>query len=988
MQHSKGNIRAQASVRVLLAIALIASSVLLAFSSHPAVAAFIGKRLFGGDPDLPAAAPANGGSDEEMPNKEEYLRFRAEQIARYRGVEKGKPFNPQLRIAAVLQMERQQADLARANVPQAAWTEIGPNPIPNGQVVAGASSVSGRVSAIAVHPTNANIVYVGTANGGLYRSTDGGATWTPLMDGALSLAIGSIAIAPSSPDTVYVGTGEPEASCDSFFGVGIYRITNASSASPTLEGPFGGSQIGGASVSEIAVDPTNAANIFATTVAGVGSSSACNYPPSVPVRGLFRSFNATSATPTFTKLAVTAAGENLDMYDMAISPGDGNRLLVSVVGPAGRSGVWLSTNALTGATFTRQLILTGTDTGSARTELAINYDNSTGNTTAFAASAQSNGTLYRSVDGGATWAPRVNNGFCGGQCFYDIAVAVDPTNADKVYLGGTGGNTTFLFSTNGGLSFGSSVNGLHTDTQAIAVAPSSPSTIFFGSDGGIWKSTNSGANWTSLNNTTFRATEFESVAVHPTDPNFSLGGTQDNGTNFYSPSAAWSQVQQGDGGFTVVDQSATNTTNVNVYSTYFNTTSQELYVSYTLTNQSSGNLRGCYGGVSHNGIPCGGAVLFYAPLEQGPGTPNTIYYGANILYRSADTGANHTAVSQDLGNPISAIGISPQNDNVRIVGTSSGQILGTTNGSTILSNFDPLSNIPNTYVGRAVIDPNNVSTAYVTLCAYGVPNIWKSTTINTGGPTWTAANHGLPQTPVSAFAVDPNNSNNLYAGTDIGVYASTDAGASWRPLGTGLPALPVFDLAVAPGNVLRIATHGRGMWQIALGAGPTLSSAVSRKVHGTAGAFDIDLTNGAGVEPRLPGHTGTAGVDHKVVFTFADSIANCGTTTTPGGTVSPGPGSDQCTVDLTGVANAQRVIVTLTGVTSAQGSGDFTATLGVLLGDTTGEGTVNSGDIAQTKSRSGQIVDSSNFTSDVTVDGNLGSADIALVKTKSGTVLP
>src|SRR5206468_5241416 len=119
------------------------------------------------------------------------------------------------------------------------WTELGPNSVPNVQVLAGSPlAVSGRTIAIAVDPTNPNVVYVGAAQGGLYRSTNGGTTWTPLMDSAMSLAIGSIAIAPSQPDTVYVGTGEPEFSLDSFFGVGIYRITNASTANPTVTGPL------------------------------------------------------------------------------------------------------------------------------------------------------------------------------------------------------------------------------------------------------------------------------------------------------------------------------------------------------------------------------------------------------------------------------------------------------------------------------------------------------------------------------------------------------------------------------------------------------------------------------------------------------------------------------------------------------------------------------------------------------------------------------
>jgi Carboxypeptidase regulatory-like domain len=534
------------------------------------------------------------------------------------------------------------------------------------------------------------------------------------------------------------------------------------------------------------------------------------------------------------------------MVDLAVDPANGNRLLVSVIGSAAQSGVWLSTNALSAATFARQLALAGTGSSTARTELTIN--NVGGVVTAFAASADAGGTVYRSVDGGVNWTLQIDNNFCGGQCFYNIAVAVDPNNASNVYIGGTGTTTTFGRSTNGGTTFTNSQSGLHTDTQALAVAPSLPTTIYFGSDGGIYKSTDSGVSWASLNNTTFRATQFTSIAVHPTDPNFTSGGTQDNGTLVYNAAAAWDRIASGDGGFALIDQNANNTTSVESYSTFFNNSLQKGYVHYDLPDiVSFFDLRGCFGNVPGNGIPCGGAVLFYAPLEQGPGNPNTVYYGSTILYRSADTGANHTAVSQDMGNRISAIGISRQNDNVRIIGTEAGQLFGTTTNSSTLIDLDPLNTVPNNYVGRAVIDPNNVNTGYVTLCAFGITNIWKTTTlsslVNNIAPTWTVANNGLPQIPVNAFVVNPTNSNQLFAGTDIGVYASTDGGANWLPFGTGLPRVPVFDMAITSASILRIATHGRGMWQISTAAPTAANVSVSgRVIAGNRGLTNAIVT--------------------------------------------------------------------------------------------------------------------------------------------------
>lgn len=836
------------------ALLAVACGIALGWGSISEVAADM-KKYFYGDPDLgPFEANLAGMS------REEFMTKKAEYIAGLRGVEKDKPFNPQHRIDAIGQLESQ--EIARTKMPESnfktlldlPWTEIGPNPIPNGQVVAGSPlAVSGRTIAIAVHPTDANIVYVGTAQGGLYRTTDGGTTWTPLMDSAQSMAIGAIAIAPTQPDTVYVGTGEQSFSCDSYFGVGIYRITDASTGSPTVSGPFGGAEMSGRAVGEIVVDPANAATIFATTTSGIGGIG-CQNGTLLPARGLFRSTDALNMTPTFTKLTVTAAGENLDMVDMAIDPGDGNRLLVSVPGStSAQSGIWLSTTALGAATFTRQQAFSGGISAS-RTELAINRIG--GIVTAYAASANAGGTVYRSGDGGVTWTLQVDDNFCGGQCFYNIGIAVDPTNASNVYVGGTGSGTTgttFGISTNSGVSFIDSQNNLHTDTHAIAVAPSAPSTIYFGSDGGIYKSTDSGTTWTSLNNTTFRATQFMSLAVHPTDGNFTIGGTQDNGTECLGPCgtnvSGWIRADFGDGGYSQIDQNATDTANVRMYHTYFNTTAGLMGYATVATSAAAteGNwaFRGC-NGVSGNGISCTAtATLFYAPIQRGPGNPNTMYFGNDRLYRSVDNGTNHTLVSQGpiaSGVAISAIGVAPTNDNVRVVGLSLGQIFGTTTGANPLVNMDPANAIPNNYIGRVVIDPTNANTAYVTLAAFGVVNVWKTTTLNALidniAPTWTAATgtgaNTLPQVPVNAFLIDPVNPNLVYAGTDIGVYVSGDQGTNWFPLGTGLPRVAVFDMAMAPGRIVRIATHGRGMWQI-----PALEpTAANVRVSGRV--FDAD----------------------------------------------------------------------------------------------------------------------------------------------------
>jgi hypothetical protein len=324
-----------------------------------------------------------------------------------------------------------------------------------------------------------------------------------------------------------------------------------------------------------------------------------------------------------------------------------------------------------------------------------------------------------------------------------------------------------------------------------------------------------------------------SVAIHPTDPNFTIGGTQDNGTEMLRFDGTWRRTDYGDGGYAAIDQSS-GTTGATMYHTYYNSSAAGgAVMGFAFSEDTNAfenwTFRGCQIAGTGNGITCSDSVLFYAPLETGPGTPNTIYYGTDRLYRSDNKGLVNvvssqapielnTAVTPPAGIPISAIGISPTNDNVRLVGLRTGGLWGTTTGSASLTNLDPLNVVPNNFVARAAIDPNNPNTAYVTLSAFGVNNVWKTTSLT--APNWTAVvgsgANTLPQVPVNSFLVDPTESNRLIAGTDIGVYSSEDGGATWSPVGTGLPRVAVFDMGITSERKLRIATHGRGMWDILL----------------------------------------------------------------------------------------------------------------------------------------------------------------------------
>jgi hypothetical protein len=280
------------------------------------------------DPDMPSSLSSGMDKADYMRLREEYYRDRWDA-----------PFDQAYngRLQAIAQMKSDVGNMG-AFSSSAYWTPIGPSPIPNGQTTSIATPVSGRITAIAVDPADANTVYIGGAQGGVWKTTNGGTSWTPLFDSQATLAIGALALAPSDPNILYVGTGEANGSCDSYFGLGLYRIDNVKTA-PVVSGPFnptptndviGGQTFTGRSISKILVDPTNPATIFVSTASGIGGmgcDALAASPPITSLRGIYRSTNGTSGSPAFTKLTVANVGSiapdvtgNRVINDMAYDP--------------------------------------------------------------------------------------------------------------------------------------------------------------------------------------------------------------------------------------------------------------------------------------------------------------------------------------------------------------------------------------------------------------------------------------------------------------------------------------------------------------------------------------------------------------------------------------------------------------------------------------------------------------------------------------------
>lgn len=832
----------------------------------------------GDDPDLPFFL--------HHVNKAKYLQLRNEQILMLRGLPYKLPYDA--RQKALLKLERQEAARKMdgpSMINALSWTSIGPAPIPNGQTKTLVQPVSGRVTCIAVHPTNPDIVYAGTAQGGVYRTLNGGTTWTPIFDSAQSLAIGAITIDPLDPTIVFVGTGESSFATGAF-GVGLYRINNADT-SPVLNGPFETRVAGtgtavesvhafaGTSITAIVVDPADDNRIFVGNTygySGISNNATCcggNNPPTAFL-GLYFSSNAKSGSPTFSRVSGIPGDGFSAVTDIVFEPGSSSKMLVGVMDLNSNSsnhGIYRTTDANTASISPSTSPTFGkvTATAQSRIKLAMNKVGST--VIAVAAIGLNGGTVYRSPDGGVSFTQYLStaNGFCGAQCSFDIAVAIDQSNASRIYLGGQAAGLLsshqFMKSINGGISFAASDTGLHADTHAIAIAPSLTSRIYLGEDGGIFVSNDYGDTWTSLNNTGFNATQFVSVATHGTDDAFLIGGTQDNGTQCLgicngTAAGTWFRTDGGDGGFAAVDKGSATLWNTTLYHTYVNL--KNLGIAFATVNDpdyaSTGEwvALGCGSGVSPNGISCSDDVLPYPPLVLGPGTPNTLYFGTNRVYRSTDKGLTMSVVSQaPLAAVVSAIGISPQDDNFRCIGLANGTVLGTFTGSSTLTTITGAitPGVFGTYVSRCVFDPADKNTAYVTLNGYGMAShVWKTTNFNSVAPTWTAAGSGIPDVPVNAFAINPYYSTKLYAGTDIGVYSSTNSGTSWVADSVGLPRVAVFDMAFQ-GNTgtLRIATFGRGIWEAitcAPAGAPTINNITD--IAFCTNKIGINFTAGAG----------------------------------------------------------------------------------------------------------------------------------------------
>lgn len=744
------------------------------------------------------------------------------------------------------------------------WTPIGPQPTSSTSF----GFTSGRVSTLAVDPANANIVYLGGAQGGVWRSNDGGQTWIPLTDNQPSLAVGSIALDPTTCNstgclTIYVGTGEEVFSLDSYYGAGVLKSTDGGNTWTQLgKAVFGvpiNGGVGGARIGSMAIDPTNNQHLFAAVQKLVNVDTGIS-------SGVYESNDGGA---TWTQAVMGAPGRNV-FFD----PLNQNIAYASLGNVRGDvdNGIYKFTRGA--ATPWQRVLGTGLPTANVgRIELVAGVRN---NATVLFAGIQDSSSatfgnllgFFVSTDGGTTWTRLSNTpDYCTAQCWYDQVIRVHPNNGNVVYVGGSATANYLARSTDGGntwtaISVGSNNVRPHVDQHAMAFGftGTTATTLYIGNDGGIWSAdvtTPAGAiNWTNLNNTLALTQFYPGHSIHPSSQNIGLGGTQDNSTQTYTGGLQWQTVTCGDGGWTGIDPLTPST----VYATC-----QDIDVRRSLQN---GNLSTFVS--ADNGIDQTDDVAFIPPFVPDPGFAGRLYFGTFRVYQTMNMGDLWQAISPDLTGGIgvlSTIAVAFIDPDWVYVGTSNGrvQVTSNANSGTGAAWVDRSAGLPNRAVTQIAVTPGTTRTAYVAFSGFAFGSDLQGHLFKTmdAGVTWrdvscsvadcrTPALTDLPNTPVNDVVIDPDIPGTLYVATDVGVFMSSDDGGTWTPLATSLPKVAVFSLVLhRASRTLRAATHGRSVWDLQLPDPRPFFLGSLSPVTAVARTTGLTLTlNGAGFTPQ------------------------------------------------------------------------------------------------------------------------------------------
>ena len=674
--------------------------------------------------------------------------------------EYGKAFSygPDWKIKAQKQAIRNNALMkTRANLE---WVERGPG------------NIGGRTRSIIVHPQNPDIWWAAAVGGGVWQTTDGGDNWHSQTDDLPVLSATTIGICTNSPDVLYAGTGEGFYNFDAIIGDGIFKTIDGGQTWTQLSATA--SNYNFRYVNRVIVHPTNANIVLAATNNGV--------------------YRSTNGGESWT----TVFGDSGRVQQIIANPLNFNTQFIAV----NSRGIYKSTNM--GSTWK---YVSSEISGFTRVELAIasvdtNY--------LYASAAQSDGSLrgfYQSTDAGNLWTYLGNSpNWFREQGWYDNTLIVDPFDPAIVIAGGidlykvtVSGNSmsaTQLSSWYGG----DGLDMVHADQHYIAVIKDGTNNykVIAANDGGIYYSENKGVNWQNKNNN-FNVTQYYDGDRHPFRNQF-IGGSQDNGTTL-SPaetifSDKWVEVTGGDGFDCAWDKENPKI----IYCTLY-----------------EGNVyKSIDGGINFsliNGSDLPGNTLFHTPLQMDPHNSQKLFTASetNQVFYTVDGGETWNSVAADLGlRKIIKIRISKHDPSIVWAASGSSNINISTDGGDSFNKISKPSGAPDASLTGLETFPENSSAALITFGISGAGKIFKTTDL---GANWQNITGNLPDVPVHCAAVMPYDGNEIWIGTDIGLFITYNGGESWEYANNGIPAASIRRLKVVGQEIVAV-THGRGVWSV------------------------------------------------------------------------------------------------------------------------------------------------------------------------------
>ena len=681
----------------------------------------------------------------------------------------------------------------------------------------GPGNRGGRVRSIVIHPNNTNTMWCGSVGGGIWKTTDGGASWAAQDDFAPMMSVGCMAIDKTDPDRLYAGSGE--GFFDTVAGSGILAASRGAGLFTTTNGGTTWTQMPATNtpdfyfVNRIAISPADPKIILIATASGI--------------------WRTTDRGVTFTKVDSHFA------MDVAYHP---TNALLAVAGT--RDGL---------PKFSRDGGLTwGLPTGiptSERTEIC--YSQSSPNIVYCARSQAGRITVYRSTNGGRDYTRTTGGSGISTYSRYNNTLWVDPSDSNHILVGGV----RLFKSTNGGASFVSAYSGSYYDYHVIVSHPNyngaGNRTVFHGNDGGVYRTTDvraSSIRWQELNNN-LGITQFYGAAMAPNGN--VVGGTQDLGTIVYRGNPqGWTNEIGGDGCYCAADPTNSNI----MYG--------QIYYIWILRSTNGGN---SFSTIARNtDIPDRGSN-FIPYLTLDPNDPKRMYFCAASLWRTDNvrdpSRPTWREVKPALTCPgpipahfrsdplcnISVCQVAKGNPTVVWAGHNHGHIYMTTNALAATPTWTRVDTaaMPKRWVGSIAIDPRDHNTVYVSFLGYHRNNVWVT---RDAGSTWNPINGSgataLPESPVNWVTVNPLVPGCLFAGTDIGLFYSRDDGTTWETDAAGSRTAPIAELQWKNDNTLIITTHGRGIYTVEIG-----DPAESKNIGGGCGTTSAPSLNATAPRP-------------------------------------------------------------------------------------------------------------------------------------------